>query len=147
MGACSQGCCQVWSWGRGCLLLGEVWSGGLPAARGRGTCSGCLLLGESGPGGVWSQGEFGLGGVETPTKEMATAADGTHPAGMHSCCKNRFSVFHVVVAVECKDSTPCLTGQDCQADFCQSDPCTNTGQCLHGHVCSQDSRCVCEYMH
>ena len=60
-------------------------------------------------------------------------------------CEYKFFVFYFTVAVGCEDNTPCLTEQDCQADFCQPNPCTNTGQCVHGHVCSQDSRCVCEY--
>ena len=43
----------------------------------RGVCSrGCLVLGGAGPGGVCL--------VETP--RTATAAGGTHPTGMHSCC-------------------------------------------------------------
>ena len=49
---------------RGCLLWGAC-SGGVPA-----------------PGGACSQ-----GGVETPRKQTATVADGTHPTGMHSCYK------------------------------------------------------------
>ena len=61
-------------------------------------------------------------------------------------CKYRFFMFHFIVAVECEDNTLCLIPrQVCQADFCQPNTCTNTGQCVHGHVCSQDSRCVCEY--
>ena len=41
---------------------------------------GCLVRGVSGQGvGVWS------GGRQTPSPEMATAAVGTHPTGIHSC--------------------------------------------------------------
>ena len=69
-------------------------TGGVPAP------GGCLLWG-SGPRGVWSRGVpagggvgpggSGAGGVPAPgvclveTPPTATAADGTHPTGMHSC--------------------------------------------------------------
>ena len=35
----------------------------------------------------------------------------------------------------------------CVADYCQSDVCNSTGQCVHGQICSHDvnRRCVCEY--
>ena len=61
---------------------------------------GGFLVGGPGPGGAWSGGGCLLprgllpGGVvgipacteaDTPPGEMATAADGTHPTGMHSC--------------------------------------------------------------
>ena len=60
---CSQGGCLVPG---GCLLPGGVSApGGVPAPRG------CLV-----PGGCL---------VETPPGGTATAADGTHPTGMHSC--------------------------------------------------------------
>ena len=53
----------------GCLLLGGVCSGGMSAP------GGCLLPGGLLPGGVCS----------APPGEKVTAADGTHPTGMHSC--------------------------------------------------------------
>ena len=56
---CSQGGCLVW----GSLLWGVPGPGG------------CLL-----PGGLVSQHAL----RQTPPGEMATAADGTHPTGMHS---------------------------------------------------------------
>ena len=63
---------------------GHAWSEGLP---GHGWW--CLV-----PGGAWSQGVPGPGGVGIPActeadppGETATAADGTHPNGMHSCIK------------------------------------------------------------
>ena len=57
----------AWSQGGVCLVRGLAWSGGWP-----------------GPGGgAWSLGVL----VETPS-EIATAAGGTHPTGMHSCFKN-----------------------------------------------------------
>ena len=79
-GAWSQGVC---SWG-GCLL-----------PEGGPGPGGCLLLGGGGAwsgGGVCSWGGL-VGGVGIPActeadtlpGEMATAADGTHPTGMHSC--------------------------------------------------------------
>ena len=75
----------AWS-GRGCLLPGVgrgAWSGG------------CLLLeGVSAPGGTEGPGSEvsapGRGlvrrvpGGDPP--QTTTAADGTHPTGMHSCC-------------------------------------------------------------
>ena len=61
--------------------LGGAWSwGGLLL---RGVCSwGCLVPGGSAPGGrLVSQHAL----RQTPSRETATAADGTHPTGMHSC--------------------------------------------------------------
>ena len=69
-----------------CLVPGAVcsWGGLLPGVPGpRG----------SAPGGAWSGGVCSGGVVvvsqhalrQTPSGEMATAADGTHPTGMHSC--------------------------------------------------------------
>ena len=68
-----------------------VWSWRVPGPRGD-----AWSWGASGPGGAWSQGvcSWGVSGpggvpgpggclVETP---LATAAGGTHPTGMHSCC-------------------------------------------------------------
>ena len=79
----------------GCLVLGGAWSGG--SALG-GFCSwGCLV-----PGGAWSQVGSALGddwsrGVGIPActeadppAEMATAADGMHPTGMHYCWQEGF---------------------------------------------------------
>ena len=43
-----------------------------------------------GRGGAWSQGVSGPGGVDGHCCEMATAAGGTHPTGMHSCLCNFF---------------------------------------------------------
>ena len=59
-GACSRGSALG-----GCLLWGGAWSGG-----GGGACSG--------------------GGCLVDTPRMATAAGGTHPTGMHSCCYHCF---------------------------------------------------------
>ena len=49
-----------------------------------------------GPGGVCFQGGLVPGGLvsqhalrQTPPGETATAANGTHPTGMHSCSKER----------------------------------------------------------
>ena len=52
---------------------------------------GGLVLGESGPGGCLVPGGLGPGGIPActeadPPGETATAADGMHPTGMHSCC-------------------------------------------------------------
>ena len=53
------------AWSGGCMVLGDAWSGG------------CLVQGVHGPRGV--------PGGDPPAPEMATAAGGTHPTGMHSC--------------------------------------------------------------
>ena len=59
----------------GCLLEGGAWSWGW------GVCSrGCLV-----PGGVCSWGGWYPSMHSLPPGETATAADGTHPTGMHSC--------------------------------------------------------------
>ena len=55
------------AWFRGCLVLGGYLVGG------------CLVLGGvPGPGGLVPE------GCRVKTPPMATAADGTHPTGMHS---------------------------------------------------------------
>ena len=60
-----------------CMEGGHVWLGGgaciARAMHGRGMC---------GRGCVWPGGPHGRGCM---AREMATAADGTHPTGMHSC--------------------------------------------------------------
>ena len=90
--------------GGGCLVLGGAWSwGGVPGPReglhlggawsqGRLVLGGCLVL-----GGAWCQGGLEPGGSgpgwvvsqdalrQTPPRETASAVDGTHPTGMHSC--------------------------------------------------------------
>ena len=61
-----------------CLSTGGAWSGGGLVPGGV-----CLVWGVPGPGEVVSQ--HALRQVPHPG-ETATAADGTHPTGMHSCC-------------------------------------------------------------
>ena len=81
----------------GCLLRGGLvqGGGGVPVPRGAGLGQGVPASGGRGmpgPGGVCSQGVSGPGGLVSqhalrqipPLAEMATAADGTHPTGMHS---------------------------------------------------------------
>ena len=65
----------------GGLLRRGVCSRGVPGPGG----------GGSAPGGAWSRGVSAPGEVgipactPSPPGETATAADGTHPTGMHSC--------------------------------------------------------------
>ena len=35
-------------------------------------------------------------GQTTPTPDTATAADGTHPTGMHSCYEKNFNIIHTL---------------------------------------------------
>ena len=61
-------------WSLGSLVPGGAWF------------QGGLVL-----GGAWSRGGVGPGGIPActeadPPGETATAADGMHPTGMHSCC-------------------------------------------------------------
>ena len=58
-----------------------TWGGGLPGP------GGAWSWGVPGPGGAWSRGCMVPGGAwwRPPAPEMATAAGGTHPTGMHSC--------------------------------------------------------------
>ena len=65
----------------GCLVLGVsglMW--GVPGSGGVWSDGRCLVLGE-----VWSCGVPGPGGGPVETPRMAIAADGTHPRGMHYC--------------------------------------------------------------
>ena len=96
-----------------CAAGGHVWQGGM---HGRGACLGACVGGMHGRGGhAWEQvymvgGVHGGGhmwqgracmvgacvakGVACMAGETTTAADGTHPTGMHSC------LLMIVVAVE-----------------------------------------------
>ena len=81
---------------RGCLVQGGAWSGeGVPAPGGA-YSRGCLVQGVCsrgvhGPRGclVWGMPALGgphlLPGRGCLVPPTATAADGTHPTGMHSC--------------------------------------------------------------
>ena len=64
------------------LLRGVPGPGGVSGPGGRGSApGGCLVL-----GGAWSwEGGIPACTEADPPGEMATAADGTHPTGMHSC--------------------------------------------------------------
>ena len=86
---------------------GCVWSQGVPglgvsALGGWGGGEVCSL--GSTPGGAWSGGSAPGGGLVSqharrqtlPPGETATAADGTHPTGMHSC----FMCFILQVIVD-----------------------------------------------
>ena len=81
----------AWSgWGLflGVLCQGDVWSGWMPGPGG-GSASGGLLPGcVPGPGG----GGIPAGTEADPPGETATAADGIHPTGMHSCLSKEVGV-------------------------------------------------------
>ena len=75
-------------------LAGCVCPGPYPGGR-----LGGLASGDPGPclgGGVQAQAWGSWGCIpacieaDTPPPQMATAADGTHPTGMHSCLKQKF---------------------------------------------------------
>ena len=64
--------------------MGHTWGACMAGGtRGRGLC---MAGGVHGRGGMHGQGACVVG-------EMATAADGTHPTGMHSCFYIEFKVF------------------------------------------------------
>ena len=73
---------------------GSAWSGGVPGPRGGYLVPGGGVLGPSwgvcsrgmpGPGGVCSWGVVSQHALrQPPPEETASAADGTHPTGMHS---------------------------------------------------------------
>ena len=68
---------------------------------------GCLVQGgmSSWGGGAWSGGLVSQHALrQTPLGEMATAADGTHPTGMHSCFKWKKAIHsHVCVVIVSHD--------------------------------------------
>ena len=59
------------------VLIPSAWSRGVPGPEGSALAGG----GVPGPGGVGIPAPL----RQTPPGETATAADGTHPTGMHSC--------------------------------------------------------------
>ena len=61
------------------------------------TGGGCLV-----PGGVPGPGGSGPGGCLVETPQTATAAGGTHPTGMHSCCK----YWNLVYSQQDQDGRP-----------------------------------------
>ena len=75
----------------GCLVGGCLVRGGGAWSQG----GGCLVPGVPGPGGAWSGG-VGIPActeADQPPGETATAADGTHPTGMHSCTQIISSLY------------------------------------------------------
>ena len=83
----------------GCLLPGVPGpglsaSGGVPGPRGVSPSRGV-----PGPGGVCSQGWYPSmhWGTHPPQGETATAADGTHPTGMHSCRMKKGPITNILV--------------------------------------------------
>ena len=77
---CFYRCVSVHSGGlvQGCLVWGVAWSGRVPGPRGGAWFQGGLL-----PEGCLVS-HHALRQIP-PMGETATAADGTHPTGMHSC--------------------------------------------------------------
>ena len=75
-----------------CLSTGGAWSSGVPGLEG-GVWSGGKVPGQggawswgcAGPRGTWSGGGIPACTEADPPGETATAADGMHPNGMHSC--------------------------------------------------------------
>ena len=61
-----------------CVAGGHAWQGGV---HGKGAW---VVGGVRGKGGVHGRGDVWRGGA-CVAGEMATAADGSHPTGMHSC--------------------------------------------------------------
>ena len=76
--AWSRGRAGAWS-RRGCMVQGCAWSGGCAWSRGVPGLGGCLVPGWGGVG-IPACTE-----ADPPPGQTATAADGTHPTGMHSC--------------------------------------------------------------
>ena len=74
-------------------LRGVAWSGGLSAPGGVSAPGGGLL------GGVCSQGRAGIPACTKadPPGETATAADVTHPTGMHSFFIINFDFSHLIL--------------------------------------------------
>ena len=82
-------------YGRGvCMAGGHVWQEGCMAGgmHGRGACvagdmhgGGAYMAAGVHGGGVHGRGDMCSGGGACVAGEMATAVDGTHPTGMHSC--------------------------------------------------------------
>ena len=68
--------------GGGCVWSWEVPGPGGMHGRGVPGPRGCTVLGVPGPGGV---GIPACTEADPPRGETATAVDGTHPTGMHSC--------------------------------------------------------------
>ena len=65
----------------------HVWQGWGGELSGRGTCMAGGVCGKGAcmAGGMCGGGMHGGGGGACVAGEMATAVDGTHPTGMHSC--------------------------------------------------------------
>ena len=61
-----------------CMPGGHAWQGACIVGV-------CMARGMHGRGHAWQGGMHGKGGGVVG--EMATAADGTHPTGMHSCLR------------------------------------------------------------
>ena len=73
--------------GGGACYQGGVWSGGR-LVQGE-----CLLRGAWSRGCLLPVGGLVQGGWRSPRPpRTTTASGGTHPTGMHSCCKFKFSV-------------------------------------------------------
>ena len=101
-----------------------LWGEGVPAL------GGCLLQGVSAPGGGVCSGGCLLCTEAAPhLGETATAADGTHPTGMHSCEKCfsyetqkiivhevRFNPHEVILSIEKLGISQCLDQSEVKKD-------------------------------
>ena len=89
----------------------------------------CLSVHRVGGGGVHQQ-------ADTPSPEMATAVDGTHPTGMHSC----YTCLSVHREKGGYDITSCMV------------PCPSWGEvgqglCLQGEFASREGDQVLAFWH
>ena len=87
---------EVRAWQGSCMALGEgVWQRGMHGWCGRGACMGVCGRGACMAGACMAG-------------EMATAADGMHPTGMHSCFNFVVSLFLVLFLRKSLTVTICI---------------------------------------
>ena len=84
-GACMAGSMHGGAHGRGCVQWGHAWQG-------------CIVWGCAWQGVCEAWGHVWQG-------RGATAVDGTHPTGMHSCINKAFSVYNYPICENTIDQT------------------------------------------